>query len=313
MLGGVVVFFLAPSEPRYQGKRLSRWIRGLEYETIDPSEEQRGALRAMGEPAVRCLIAILQRRDSVIKRQFVRYAERHAQIHNLILAPRHVMSEDVYLAQAATALGEIGPAAQAAIPALIGASTNSHFFVAVRARAAPIKIRQEPITPLLALLEDSRSTNWLAAAMTVSHLGTNGAAAVPLLVSALQSTNFGVRSYALMALGGVASGPETAIPALNECLRDKDAHIRRDAIDAICKFKGSKQEIVPLLLSHMQDSDNNVWLGAAFGLEQLLDKNEKQTLYVPALLNSLNNRNQTIRGNAALFLKRNKPEGAANR
>jgi len=54
-----------------------------------------------------------------------------------------------------------------------------------------------------------------------------------------------------------------------------------------------------------------VWLGVAFGLEEFLDKDEKRTLYVPALVKSLNNPDETIRANAAAFLRRNDPEGAA--
>src|SRR5439155_18391258 len=122
-------------------------------------------------------------------------------------------------------------------------------------------------------------------------------------------TNAGVVQGAVLALGGIASRPDIAVPALIGCLQDKDAGIRRNAIDALCKFKGAKQQIVPLLLSSMQESDNNVWLGAAFGLEELLDKDEKRTLYVPALVKSLNNLyNPAIRANAAMFLKRNEPE-----
>src|SRR3954471_11911219 len=147
VLGAILVCILPRYEPGYGGKDLSRWIRGLEYENINPSDEQRAALRAMGEPAIRRLIVILQSRDCAIKRRFVRYAENHAQVHNLILAPRRVISEDVYHAQAATALGEIGPAAQAAIPALTAAATNSHPLLAARATAALIKIRQESIAP----------------------------------------------------------------------------------------------------------------------------------------------------------------------
>ncbi len=168
--------------------------------------------------------------------------------------------------------------------------------VAARARAALLEIRQESITPLLALLEDTHSTNWFGAARTVRHLGTNAEAAVPLLVSALQSTNLGVVQYALLALGGIASRPDIAVPALIGCREDKSAYIRRAAIDALCKFKGAKQQIVPLLLSSMQDTENNAWLG--------------RTLYVPALVKSLNNPSQAIRANADMFLKRNDPEAA---
>ena len=201
-----------------QRRLTSRRTRKSQFPNPKLQRELRAALRAMGEPAITRLIAILQRRDSAIKRKFVGYAQNHANIHNRLIAPRYVIPENVYHAQAATALGEIGPAARAAIPALTSASTDSHAMVAARARAALLKIRQESITPLLALLEDTHSTNWFAAARTVRHLGTNAEATVPLLVSALQSTNLGVREYALSALGGVASRPDIAGPALIACL-----------------------------------------------------------------------------------------------
>src|SRR5260370_716927 len=154
--------------------------------------------RAMGEPAVTRLIRILQSRDSAIKRKFVAYAQHHANIHNRFIAPRYVIPEDVYHAKAATALGEIGPAAQAAIRALTTSSTTDKYYLAAaRATAALIKIRQESITTLFVLLEDTQSTNWSRAALTAKYLGTNGEAAVPLLISALQSTNVGVRQYAV--------------------------------------------------------------------------------------------------------------------
>ena len=36
---GFVFYGLPPSEPSYQGKPLSHWIRGLEYLNVNPSEE----------------------------------------------------------------------------------------------------------------------------------------------------------------------------------------------------------------------------------------------------------------------------------
>ncbi len=279
VLGGIVFFTRQESEPSYLGKSLSRWIRGLEYENVNPSDEQRAALRAMGEPAIDWLIATLQRRDSAIKQKFVGFAQHHAEIHNRFIAPRHVIPEGVYHAQAATALGEIGRAARAAIPALRATSTriDRNYLVAARARASLIKIREESIMPLLAFLEDTHSTNWLStnwfgAALTLRYIGPTAEAAVPFLVSGLQTTNARVRRTALAALTRIARRPDIAVPALIDCLQDKDRGIRRDAIDALCKFKDAKQQIVPLLLSIMQDSDNNAWLGAALGLEDLLDQ-----------------------------------------
>src|SRR6476469_7715401 len=93
VIAASVLYLLRSPEPSWQGKPLSRWIRGLEYENRNPTDEQRAALRAMGEPAVTRLVEILQRRDSPIKKQFVAYSRNHAEIHNRFVAPRHVIPE----------------------------------------------------------------------------------------------------------------------------------------------------------------------------------------------------------------------------
>src|SRR5688500_12695141 len=96
-------------EPRYQGKSLSQWVRGLEYNNVNPTTEQRAALRAMGEPAITRLIEMLEHRDSLLKRKFVRYARNHPNIHNRFIAPRNIVPEHISHAQATTALGEPQP------------------------------------------------------------------------------------------------------------------------------------------------------------------------------------------------------------
>ena len=297
-------------EPSYQGKPLSKWIRGLEYENLNPSEEARAALRAMGKPAINRLISMLERKDSTLKQKFIAYARRKPEIYNRVIARRHLIPEKIYHAQAVTALGEIGPAAQAAIPALIAASKDGFYPVAARAKAALIQIRQESVGPLARSLEDPRSANWNEAVLIIKYLGTTGQPAVPLLVKALQDTNDEVRSCASAALGGIASNPELTVPALIGCIKDKSPDVRREAIDALRKFKNAREQIVPVLLPRLQDTDLNVWLGAAFGLQDLLSNVEKKTVLAPALIQSLKSPNETIRENADLFLQRIDPAAA---
>src|SRR5438552_1380095 len=132
------------------------------------------------------------------------------------------------------------------------------------------------------------------------YIATNAQAAVPFLVKALQDTNAIVRDVAIEALGGIASDPDITVPALVACMeKETDAGLQRDALDALCQFKNEKQRIVPVLLSFMENKDLNVWLGATLGLEDMLSADEKQTLYAPALIQSLNSPVESIRVNAA--------------
>jgi HEAT repeat protein len=174
-----------------------------------------------------------------------------------------------------------------------------------------MKIRQEPADSLLPALENPRSTNWGRAAFTVQHLGTNGQAAVALLVRALEDTNAGIRQQAAMSLGGIASQPALAVPALLNHLQDPNPGMRRAAIDALVDFPSEKDRIVPALLAAMRDPNNNEFLGATWGLERLLSAEEKKTIYVPALIESLDSPVEIVRLNAALFLKRVDPAAAA--
>jgi HEAT repeat protein len=264
----------------------------------------------MGEPAVTWLIKLLQRHDSAMKRKLLVYAG-HYNFYYRFLEPRDIIPDYEFHSRAARALGEIGPAARAAIPALTSASTSSNASDRLFASAALIKIRQEPITPWLGLLQDTHSTNWRPEFFTFMLLGTNAAPVVPLLVSNLQSTNVGIRRVAVNLLGDIASRPDISVPALIGCLQDQSADIRRDAIIALGRFKEAKPQIVPVLLTNMQSSDVYLWLSAALALQKMLDKDENRTLYVPALVKSLNSADKDIRNRAGELLKDNDPAAAA--
>ncbi|MGO8699153.1 MAG: HEAT repeat domain-containing protein [Limisphaerales bacterium] len=308
--GGVLFYCLPTDEPSYQGKPLSLWIRGLEIPKNYPTDELRAALRAMGEPAVTRLIELLQRHDSAMKREFLVYAGHHM-FYYRYLQPRDIIPDYEYHSRAARALGEIGPSAGAAIPALMSTSISSNAFDRLFASVALIKVRQEPITPLLATLEDNHSTNWRPEFFTFMLLGTNAAAAVPLLVSHLQSTNVGIRGVAVHLLGGIASRPDISVPALIGCLQDQSAAIRRDALVGLSRFKDAKPQIVPILMTNMESPDFYLWLSAAQGLQAMLTKEENRIIYVPALIKSLSSADKDIRDTAREFLKDNDPAAAS--
>jgi HEAT repeat protein len=142
-------------------------------------------------------------------------------------------------------------------------------------------------------------------------LGTNAAAAVPLLVRNLQSTNARIRGIAVLLLGGIAGRPDMSVPALMGCIQDQGGGIRPDVLRALGRFKVAKPKIVPILMTNLQGSHFDLWVSAAQGLQTILNQDEKRTLYVPALIQSLNSADKNIRGTAGEFLKENDPAAAA--
>ena len=116
---------------------------------------------------------------------------------------------------AAFALGEMGPAARPALPQIELLRKDSDLFVRAAAEAALIKISGHGLDAIFeALKNPSGSTNWLFAAEAILFFGTNGAPAIPFLISALQNTNANVQEKALSALSAIHMSPETTIPAI---------------------------------------------------------------------------------------------------
>lgn len=113
---------------------------------------------------------------------------------------------------AAFGLGEAGPAAGAALPALLGAL---------------------------------RDESWLVCRAATVALGQVGAAArgaVPSLIAALKDEHELVRQAAAEALGHIGADARDALPALVEALKDKDDDVSREAAEALKKIRVRRQE-----------------------------------------------------------------------
>ncbi len=272
---------------------------------MGPTDDQRTALRAMGEPAVAYLIPMLKTRSSPLKRAFVEYCQKHEEFYFRFIVTHTVIDDATLHEEAAAALGEIGPAARSAIPALTRCASNDpDEYVRERARAALMKIREDPVAPLLPLLADTTATNWQEAALTAGFLGTNGAAAVPVLISDLAVSNMAVRRIAELALGRIASQPDLAIPALIAHVHDRDIPLDGSAaVSALGKFTNSKPQVLPVLLACLKGTNGPCWGAAAGALGQLLDPAEQQSILVPALRQSLTNPDPIIQIEARQFLR----------
>jgi HEAT repeat protein len=135
---------------------------------------------------------------------------------------------------AVVALGEIGPAASAAVPVLMekldderylaGNTLNGYVF---RPDPAPVstalaRIGEASVSSLLKVLRDGNAQARCRAATGFAQMKPPPIIAIPELVNALRDKESFVRSESAKALGRIGPGARDAIPALETALDDHE-------------------------------------------------------------------------------------------
>ena len=204
---------------------------------------------------------------------------------------------------AADALGKIGPNAAEAVPALVTALKDPEKKVRGRAALALGKIgprAAEAVPALAEALKDQDADVRGRAAAAFEGIGPAAADAVPALAEALKDQNADVRGRAAAALEGI--GP-AAVPALAEALIGQDADVRSRAADALRGIGPAAADAVPALAKALIDQDADVRSRAADALRGI------GPAAVPALAKALKYqdidwaRQEDVRGRAAAALR----------
>jgi HEAT repeat protein len=121
------------------------------------------------------------------------------------------------------------------------------------------------VEPLIMSLEDSDEWVRAKAVEALSHI-RHPKATVPL-ITALHDEYPGVRAKAALALPNIAASI-VAVPALIAVFTDKDARVRAAVADALGMFGSSinNDSVAPVLINALQDEDVYVQMGAAKAL-----------------------------------------------
>ncbi len=243
---------------------------------------------------------------------------------------------------AALALGQIGPAAAGATPALTGALRDADETVRCRAAealgaigdsaavpalaaelAAPSPAVQEAVAralgafgraaeaavpALVPLFQHPEEAVRRAAADAIGRIGTLSAEATSSLVGGLASRDTLVRAQTAEALGAIGEAAGDAAPALVEALGDGSDRVRAKAAEALGRIgDGAAAVAVPSLVRALRDTDN--WV-SALAAEALGEMGEAAEEAVPALVRSLRHINPLVRANAAEAIGKTGPAGA---
>lgn len=244
VLAAVFWIIARPTEPRYQGKRLSAWLRESPHcEGCGAVSEMAAGgepIRQMGTNALPFLVKELQARDP---RWLVVIVDLLDKQDHVRWRPRMAFQrrEAAYYAFAT-----LGPVAEPAIPQLNRLLTNVD-----------------------------------AAPYAVAALTEIGPAALPVLISALTNQSTQARDsipYALVQLPGDVS---SRLPLLLDCLKDPDPRVRRAAVYALARVGDNTDVIVPALLSLLADPDADVRSASIGALGKIQAQPE---VVVPALI-----------------------------
>jgi HEAT repeat protein len=140
-----------------------------------------------------------------------------------ILEGKGTSTNPDWLAEAAKALGKIGPQAKSAVPALIACLK------------AP----------------DPRLN--LEACLALAQIGKDSLPAVPDLIAILKNPKSSARASAMLALGQIGPGAKQAVPVLIGVLEEGDATLRETAKDALARMGAAAASAVPALLGYFGD------------------------------------------------------------
>jgi HEAT repeat protein len=275
ILSLLVIGIWDPSEPRYEGRRLSVWardvaspqVKGEEFLSIEKAsiERQRkhdeavAAIRHIGARALPAALKLCQARDYQFQKKLETWADKgNLDIHLTSAGEKQIEGEAI--------IEVLGPTAKPIIPDLIKLFQDEYPMVADEASFALRGIGPEAIPPLIYAFtnsDDPRVQHY--AAYSLGLFRSKAREAVPLLVSSLQNKSSDMRDTAAWALGRIGEDAPVVVPALAQCLQVEADH---DFYQAIERFGTNAQSAVPTLV-RIIDSRRHDYLSALSALHKI--------------------------------------------
>jgi hypothetical protein len=244
VIGGIA-WLLVPSEPRYQGKYLSAWLRSLDKSpmqfhaeglVVDTNHPAAQAILHMGTEAVPILVRELRARDSVAKLKLMEFLRKQSVIR-IDFTPAYVRQR-----RAIEACFALGPTAKAAIPELTERLSESRISQTMRTFALAA-MGPDALPSVISALTNSDPEVRLYMAMTLRGVSFDAESAVPALVTCLTDPqDYRIRVEAAYALAHIGKRPDLVLSALTQNLNDTNEMVRSQTASALARFRASSPE-----------------------------------------------------------------------
>jgi HEAT repeat protein len=172
--------------------------------------------------------------------------------------------------EAARALGEIGPAARAAVPALEGVTNDLRLENSETvAAAALVKISQGSWQPFFDRLKDtSNAQRWAGTADQVGRLGAEAEPAIRLLLGGLRQTDRAILSAAITAIARLHRRPDLCLgPLVSQLSPAND--MRRSALAALGEFGSEARPAAREVAGCLRDRERTIREAATNALRQI--------------------------------------------
>jgi HEAT repeat protein len=198
----------------------------------------------------------------------------HRHLHVLALIKALTNSAGYEAAAVADALAKFGRAAKDAVPGLLAAGTSHEPYVQTRIAAALQCIAPETPDALQPLMRNLRAGPTMVrqqALWALEQLGTNGAPALPVLVShSLRDPVPEVRVIALRCVGKIGVIDDAVVAGMSENVTNSTYYVTKEAVETLARFATCSQgAFVALLRAKARSPVSEVRSEAGIELELL--------------------------------------------
>jgi hypothetical protein len=267
-------------EPEYGGKPLSFWVHDYEFGKDSRATDE--AVRSIGTNGLPVLLAMMEAKDHPAWSNVVRFANQHGLKHlKYIPAEKHHL-QAVYAFNAlgasasnavpkllkmyrcnpcfepwaGQALGQIGPAASAAVPVFLVNLGNTNTGVREVAAGALGKIHccaASVVPALMTAMDDPASCVRYQAMLGLALYGEEAKSGAPALLHYLEKGNY--PEQAVWALTQVHADPQMVLKVLLEMLHNADFLHRLSGVMGLQAMGKEAQAAIPDLLQMLDEQD----------------------------------------------------------